>query len=159
MEVMSEVIIKEYEPAFAGAYKQLNLEWIEQYFVVEQHDREQLDNPDEYIISKGGYILFALYDKEVVGTCALIRTGECEFEMAKMAVSPRFQGKKIGRLLGEAILEKSRSLGAERVWLESNRVLETAVNLYRKLGFREIPMGDTLYARADIKMEKWLVND
>ena len=97
---MSEVIIKEYEPAFANAYKQLNLEWIKQYFVVEQHDREQLDNPDEYIISKGGYILFALYDKEVVGTCALIRTGEKEFEMAKMAVSPLFQGKKIGKILG-----------------------------------------------------------
>ena len=150
---MSAISIVGYQDAFAEDYKRLNLQWIEKYFRVEQHDLEQLDDPGEYIIWKGGYILFALDENKVVGTCALIRTGPAEFEMAKMAVDPAAQGKQIGKLLGLAAIEKARAEGAKRIWLESNRILTTALNLYLKLGFVEIPLGETPYQRADIRME------
>jgi len=42
------------------------------------------------------------------------------------------------------------------VWLESNRILTTALNLYIRLGFVEVPITSTPYARADIRMEIWL---
>ncbi len=152
-ETMNVVSVVDYREEYATDYKRLNIQWIERYFRVEEHDLEQLDNPNEYIISKGGYILFALYNEKVVGVCALIRTGALEFELAKMAVDPALQGKQIGKKLGQAAIEKARSAGAKRVWLESNRILQPALNLYYKLGFTEIPVGDTLYARANIKME------
>jgi putative acetyltransferase len=150
---MDEVTIVDYQAQYAPDFKRLNLEWIEKYFIVEDHDREQLDNPDTDIISKGGYILFALVDNCTAGTCALIKTGDDEFELAKMAVSPGMQGKQVGKKLGQAILDRAASIGAKRVWLESNRILEPAINLYKKLGFVEIPVSYTPYARADIKME------
>jgi putative acetyltransferase len=150
---MSEVTLCRYDKRYAEDYKRLNLEWIEKYFVVEEHDVEQLSNPEEYIIDKGGEILFAVYEEEVAGVCALIKTGEDEFELAKMAVAPHFQGKQVGYKLGLYTIETAKLLGAKRIWLESNRILKPAINLYIKLGFKEIPVTDTPYTRADIKME------
>lgn len=150
---MEEITIVQYDEKYAPDFKQLNIEWIEKYFVVEPHDLEQLSNPTPYIINKGGYIVFALHNGKAVGTCALIKTGEQEFELAKMAVSPVMQGKQVGKLIGLAVIEKAKEAGAKRIWLESNRILTPAINLYRRLGFVEIPSTGSLYARADIKME------
>ena len=101
---LNEVTILSYQPKYAEDYKQLNLAWIEKYFKVEEHDIEQLDNPDAYIISKGGYILFAKYDGAIVGTCALIKTDDSEYELAKMAVSPKMRGKGYGDQLMKATI-------------------------------------------------------
>jgi GNAT superfamily N-acetyltransferase len=153
---MTEINIVDYQPAFAADYKRLNVEWIQQYFQIEEHDLEQLNNPEEYIISRNGYILFAVEGERVVGTCALIKTGPDEFEMAKMAVVPDMQGKQIGKKLGLAAIKKAADAGAQRIWLESNHILKPALNLYIQLGFVQIPVGDTPYARADVKMEMFL---
>lgn len=150
---MEEITITGYDPKYASDFKQLNLEWIEKYFTVEAHDLEELDNPDESIISKGGYILFALYNEKVVGTCALIKTAAREYYLAKMGVTPALQGKQVGKKLGLAAIEKAKACGARRIWLESNRILVPAISLYRRLGFVEIPVDHTPYARADIRME------
>lgn len=151
-----EISIVHYEEIYASDYKKLNLAWIEKYFIVEEHDLEQLDNPREYIIGKGGFIIFATYNNAIVGTCALIKTGDKEYEMAKMAVAAGFQGKQIGKKIGQAIINLARALNADRIWLESNRRLIPALTLYSKLGFVEIPMTGSPYARADIRMELWL---
>ncbi len=153
---MNEMTFSNYKPQFANDFKQLNLEWIAKYFTVEEHDVEQLSNPESYIINKGGEVLFAILDEKVIGTCALIKTSETEFEMAKMAISPNYRGLHIGYKLGEYFKEKAKQMGAKRIWLESNRVLTPAISLYNKLGFKEIPIDYTPYARADIRMELWI---
>jgi GNAT superfamily N-acetyltransferase len=153
---MSEVTIVGYEPKYAPDFKSLNVEWIQKYFTVEAHDLMELENPEEFILSKGGHILFAKWGEEIAGTCALIKTGEHEFYLAKMGVAPAFQGKQIGKLLGIAAIDRAKAEGAKRVWLESNRALVPAINLYLRLGFVEIPIEATPYARADIRMELWL---
>lgn len=120
---------------------------------MEEADHKSLGDPQGYILDKGGYILMAEYNQEIVGTCALINDGNGVFELAKMAVSPKAQGRKIGKLLGEAAIQKAREAGAAKVYLVSNRRLETALNLYKRLGFTEVPMPPSIYERADIKME------
>lgn len=147
------VQILDFEPQHAVMFKALNEEWITQYFVMEEADHKSLGNPQSYILDKGGYILMASYGGEIVGTCALIKEEGNVFELAKMAVSPKAQGLKIGKQLGEAAIRKARAAGATKVYLVSNRRLETALNLYRRLGFVEVPMPPSIYARADIKME------
>ena len=154
-DTLNQTRILEYEPGLAGYFKQLNIDWIEKFFKVEPHDLEQLDNPDHYIIDKGGYIFFVECNGEIAGTCALIKTGEKEYELAKMGVSEKFQGKQLGKKLGIAAVEKAKELEATKLWLESNRRLTTALNLYRSLGFVEVPSIETPYARADIRMEMW----
>ncbi|MBC8046876.1 MAG: GNAT family N-acetyltransferase [Fimbriimonadaceae bacterium] len=151
--MQSEIIIHEYKPEFAKYFYQLNKAWIEKYFVMEELDHKSLEGPEEYIIDKGGYILFAEYDDMIVGCCALIKMSEKVYELAKMAVDPSAQGKHIGLIIGEAIIKKAKSIGAKKLFLESNTKLTPAINLYRKVGFKEIPHHPSEYSRSNIQME------
>ncbi len=149
-----EVTIVPYQPQYKKAFKALNKEWISTYFEMEEADHKALDNPEEYILDKGGQILVALYQGEPVGVCALIKMNgsEYDFEMAKMAVSPKVQGKSIGWLLGQAVIRTARELGASTIYLESNTMLKPAINLYYKMGFKKVAGLPTPYKRCNIQM-------
>lgn len=149
------VEIVHYDTKYQSAFKSLNEEWISNYFEMEESDYKALDNPEEYIISRGGKILVALYKGEPLGVCALIKMDDpdYDYEMAKMAVSPKAQGKNIGWLLGQAIINTVKDLGASKIYLESNTILKPAINLYYKLGFQKISGRPTPYKRANIQME------
>lgn len=150
-----DVQIVDFEPQYLDAFKSLNIEWISTYFEMEEADYKALDNPQEYILDKGGKIFVALYQNEPVGVCALIKMNNptYDFEMAKMAVSPNAQGKNIGFLLGQAIVNSARELGANKIYLESNTILKPAINLYYKLGFQKVYGLATPYKRCNIQME------
>ncbi|WP_343685794.1 GNAT family N-acetyltransferase [Chryseobacterium gleum] len=154
-DIKNEVKIIVYEPQYKGAFKALNEEWIKKFFVMEPGDYKLLDHPEEEILDKGGHIAFALLDGEVVGTCALVKTEDdpLTFELSKMAVSPKAQGKKLGYLLGNALVEKAKELKAEKVFLVTNSILVPAIKLYEKLGFIHTPIGHAEYDRADVRME------
>ena len=149
----SQVEIVDFQAVWQPAFRQLNEEWITKYFRMEESDYKALDHPQEYILDKGGHIYMALYKGEPVATCALIPMDDGAFELAKMAVSPRAQGLGIGYLVGKACIEKARSLGAPRVYLESNTALKPAINLYHKLGFRKAAGPPSPYERCNIQME------
>ncbi|WP_459211136.1 bifunctional helix-turn-helix transcriptional regulator/GNAT family N-acetyltransferase [Aquimarina rhabdastrellae] len=150
-----EVEIIEYTTEHHTAFKQLNKEWIERYFKMEDADRKALDNPEDYIINKGGAILVAIENGTILGVCALIKMQDkkYDYELAKMAVSPLAQGKGVGYLLGKAIIEKAKSLHASHIYLESNTILKPAISLYKKLGFQKIVGHYTPYQRCNIQME------
>lgn len=151
----AKVEIVDYKPEYHEVFRSLNVEWISTYFEMEESDYKALDNPKNYILDKGGHILVALYEGEPLGVCAIIKMndGEYDFELAKMAVSPKAQGKNIGFLLANAIIEKAKSLGASKIYLESNTILKPAINLYHKLGFQKVAGKPTPYARCNIQME------
>ncbi len=155
-----DVEIVEYQEKYQGAFKSLNEEWISTYFEIEEADRKALDNPKSYILDKGGKIFVALYKNEPVGVCSLIKMDDAnyEYELAKMAVSPAIQGKSIGWLLGLAVVNAAKELGASKLYLESNTELKPAINLYHKLGFKKIVNRSTPYARCNIQMELTLIN-
>ena len=121
---------------------------------MEESDTIVLNDPYTHILSGGGAILVAVYKNEFVGTCALINEDHGDYELTKMAVDENLRGLQIGYHLGIATLEKAEMLGAKKVILHSNRKgSAAAINLYYKLGFKEIPLGNAPWARADIKME------
>jgi len=146
------VEIIDYQPEHAKDFKRFNIEWIAKYFTVEPADLKTLDHPEENVINPGGAIVMARYKDDIVGTCALVKIGD-EYELAKMAVVPAAQGKNIGRLLGEAIIEKARQRGAKKLLIQSNTALEAAINLYYKLGFKKIVGLPSPYKKCNIQME------
>ena len=148
------VKIVDYNPTYQQAFRDLNVEWISKYFKMEAADHQALDHPQSYILDKGGHILVALYQDQPVGVCALIKKDHpvFDYELGKMAVSPAAQGKNIGFLLGKAILDKARELGARNVFLESNTLLKPAISLYYKLGFEKISGYPSPYERSNIQM-------
>lgn len=149
-----DVEIVDYDPNYQEVFKSLNVEWISNYFELEETDLKALDHPQEYILDKGGRILVALYKGEPLGVCALIKMNdpEYDYEMAKMAVCPKAQGKSIGWLLGKAIIQTAKDLGGSKIYLESNTALKPAINLYYKLGFQKLSDRPTPYKRANIQM-------
>lgn len=149
---MAEVSIKLYEPKYKQDFIRLNKEWINTYFELEKSDLEILENVED-IISNGGQIFIALSSKGVVGCCALVTHKDSKtYELAKMAVSPAVQGSGIGRLLGEALVGYARKSGIKRLFLEGNTKMEASIILYRKLGFKEVPIDNSAYKRCNIMM-------
>ena len=54
-ETNALVEIVDFAPAHQEAFKRLNVEWIEQHWVLEEADRLALDHPDRYILEPGGH--------------------------------------------------------------------------------------------------------
>jgi ribosomal protein S18 acetylase RimI-like enzyme len=105
-------------------------------------------------VAPGGEIFFVVDDGAVHGTCALVPHGPGVFELAKMAVSPAARGRGYGEMLMRAAIAHARGAGARRLILVSNTRLVPAIRLYRKYGFRDVPLDPGVeYARADIQLE------
>lgn len=150
---MDKIEIINYSEKYKDYFKTLNYEWIQRFFVVEPTDEYTLSNPVESIIDKGGFIYFAKFNAEIIGTFALIKIDNTTFEIAKMAVTETYQNRGIGKMLMDTAIQKAKELNIERLILYSNTNLTTAVNMYFKYGFRVIPKSDFHNNRANIKME------
>lgn len=149
-----DINIINFKPEFSNYFYELNIEWLQTYFVVEPFDEEVLSKPQQYIIDKGGHIFFAKLNDEIVGTVALMPKDDT-FELTKMAVSPNYRGYKIGQhLMQHSINFAKDTLQLSNIILYSNTVLENAIHIYRKYGFIEIPVEENSpYERSDIKMK------
>ena len=152
MDVTDTVEILDYQPEHQPWFENINRLWIEKYFAMEPIDFEVLQHPDVHIIDHGGNILMVSLNKEIVGTVALKFVQPSVFELTKMGVLDKYQGKKLGKALLLAAIDRAKQLGAHKVILYSNTKLEIAITMYRKLGFYEVPL-DGPYKRSNIKME------
>ena len=148
--------ILEYTDETSSYIRDLNYEWLQKYFEVEPNDILQLNYPQREIIDKGGRIYYASFDKLIAGTATLIVVSPGVYELGKMAVSEKMQGRGIAQKLLEHCIDKARELKASKMILYSNTKLHPAISLYRKFGFSEVPLVDSHYFRSDIKMEKSL---
>ena len=146
-----------YNEDLAEHFRDLNLQWLERYFRVEPKDKMLLEDSKKEIIDKGGYIFFGANNGTIVGCFALIKISETIFELGKMAVDPNYQGQMIGqRLLDHAILH-CRKNNVEKLILYSHTKLCSAIHIYKKIGFMEVPLEPfTPYERSNIKMELYL---
>lgn len=152
---MAEVVT--YREEYRADFERLNRAWIEQYFMLEEADREVFRDPTVSIIRPGGQIFFVVETGKVFGTCAVIPHEPGVYEIAKMAVSPQARGKGYGDMLMDATVEFSRRAGATRIVIVSNTVLAPAIKLYEKHGFVRVPLDEhERFARANIRLERIL---
>ena len=153
---VAEISIRQFQSGDAAAFRRLNEEWITRFFRIEPKEEPILADPQATILDSGGRIFFATAGERCIGCCGLIRLNEKEFEVAKMAVEPSYQGAGIGRRLLQAVIEEARRAGAHRLYLETNHVLTPAIRLYQSLGFTHIDPSRIIpsaYARADVYLE------
>ncbi len=143
-----------FELQYAKLFRDLNLQWIQEKFVVEPKDRTLLENCKKYIIETGGHIFFAEYNGDIAGCFAFIKLNNEVYELGKMAVDPNYQGIKIGQKLLDFAINFAKKEGWHKLVLYSSTQLDTALHIYKKYGFKEVPMDpDSQYIRSDIKME------
>lgn len=151
--MQNNVTIIPFTDALAANFAVLNKAWLTKYFEIEPLDDKMLGNPVKYYINEGGFIYFALLNGEIAGTIALLKVSDTIFELSKMAVDEKFQGRKIGNKLIDYVLQEGRRLELERIILYSNTLLGPAIHLYEKFGFKEVIGFKSEYKRANIKME------
>ena len=153
--------IRAYQPSDRQAVVELNLDWIEEFFSVEDTDRKQLEGLETTILSRGGRIVVAELDGRVVGTGAIVpphhqpNDGRKWLEIIKMATEKEHRRKGIGGAVLKRLKIEARAMGADAIWLETNSVLESGVRLYASLGFRHLDPDDwwpTPYARCNVQM-------
>ena len=149
----SDIELVEYEAKYKDDLKSLSYEWLNKYNLFEDEDELILNNPDEYILKKGGYIFFARYQSDIIATFSLIPGSNNTFELAKLAVTEEYQGKGIAKILIEKAISIAKREEAEKIILYSNSKLKKAYKLYKKYGFYDINVNESKYETADVKME------
>lgn len=148
-----DIAIIDFKNGLEEPIKRLNYEWLERYFRLEDSDIKSLADPKAEIIDKGGFIFYATYHDEIVGTVSLLKKADAVYELGKMAVTEKAQGLGIGKILIEHCLDFARNRQIQKLILYSNTQLGSAIHLYRKYGFEEVELESGLYERANIKME------
>ena len=135
----------------------LNKAWIEESWRLEDSDKKDLLNPDK-IVENGGQVFFALENKIVIGTVAMIKSSDYRFELAKMTVQEDFRVKGIANMLMNECLKFAKQNNAREIFLISNDSLIIARNLYDKYGFNEVRLDSQKYDRGNVKMSLKITN-
>ncbi|MCR4748269.1 MAG: GNAT family N-acetyltransferase [Lachnospiraceae bacterium] len=119
--------LEAYELNIPGtAYFDENLAHLSQFYISDKDSR---------------FYLIAENDGEVVGGVGLDRLEfmeECA-ELQKLYLKDNMKGNGFGYKLVEKIEEKARQLGYKKMYLETHTNLKTAIHVYKKCGYVQIP--------------------
>jgi putative acetyltransferase len=86
-----------------------------------------------------GRLLLAEHEGQLAGCVALHKWEAGICEMKRLYLRPSFRGKGFGRVLAETVIAEARDIGYQRMRLDTiEPIMKDAVEMYRKLGFREI---------------------
>ena len=156
---MTKISFKKFSKIDSEKFKSLNLEWLNRYFKVEPIDELVLNNPKREIIDKGGFIFMIEKNSDIIGTFAFIKISEKIYEFSKMAIIPDERGNGYGNKAMKFLIQFAKNKKWLRLILYSNTKLKNSIHLYRKYGFKEIPIEKNLiYSRGNIKMELSLIH-
>jgi len=101
-----------------------------------------------------GILLIARRGDHAAGCIALrkLRTGICE--MKRLYVRPDDRGRGLGRMLVERLIAEARAHGYELMRLDTiESAMKDAVELYRRMGFKEIAPYSTIPIESALWME------
>ena len=121
-----------------------------------QHYDDELRRLETKYAPPGGRLYLLLRGNEAAGCVALRRIDGQRGELKRLYVRPAFRGKGLGRLLAERIINDAREIGYSQLLLDTMPCLTAARQLYRELGFYEIPcyndspLDDTVFLRLDL---------
>jgi putative acetyltransferase len=128
-------------PAQVAQARELFLEYAQSLGVnlCFQNFEEELSGLPGHYAPPEGRLLLAECDGQLAGCAALHpwEPGICE--MKRLYLRPSFRGKGLGRVIAEKIIAEARTIGYQRMRLDTIApIMKDAVEMYRKLGFREI---------------------
>jgi putative acetyltransferase len=122
-----------------------------------QNFNAELDSFPKHYSPPAGCLFLALSQSQPIGCVGLryFEKGICE--MKRLYVRPNFREKNAGRQLAEAAIKAGKTLGYERMRLDTLPSMEIAHQLYKSLGFVEIgpyrhnPIEGVLYLELRLK--------
>lgn len=118
-------------------------------------DRE-LQHIDREYNDPEGVLLLAMDEGQAVACIGVRKFDDGVAELKRMYVDPHYRGHRLGRRLLEAALVEAGLLGYKSIRLDTVPTMQSAIALYRSLGFREIgayrfnPIAGALYMEKDL---------
>jgi len=104
-----------------------------------QNFEQELAGLPGHYAPPGGRLLLAEYEGQLAGCVALRQWQPRVCEMKRLYLRPSFRGKGLGRALAEKIIAEARNAGYQHMRLDTiEPIMKDAVEMYRKLGFKEI---------------------
>jgi len=123
-----------------------------------QDFESELANLPGYYAPPGGclYIVTDKHSQALVG-CVALRSEQGErCEMKRLYVREAWRGHGLGRYLAGLCLEEAARLGYRHMCLDTIGSLKSARQLYKSMGFKEIPayyenpLNDVIYMEKDL---------
>lgn len=112
--------------------------WLGINLCFQNYEKELAELPGEYA-PPGGRLLLALDNDLGAGCVALRSLGNGTCEMKRLFVRPAYRGERLGWNLAESIVNEARSIGYERIRLDTlPGKMDRAIAMYRVLGFKDI---------------------
>ncbi len=97
------------------------------------------------------------YDNDIVVGCVAIRKLEKNIcEMKRLYIKDEYHGCGYGMILVDRIIHESKLIGYQYMRLDTIDKLSSAINLYKKIGFKTIPpyydtpLPDTTFWELDL---------
>ncbi len=113
------------------------LDWLGLDLSFQDIDRELAGFAAMYSPPRGCFLL-ARVGAALAGGAGLRPFAEGICEMKRLFLPDRFRGLGLGRLLCLRLIEEARSLGYERMRLDTLARMQAALQLYKEIGFTEI---------------------
>ena len=121
-----------------------------------QNIDDELKDPAKKYTAPEGELLVAVEGEDVLGTIAYHKHSDTRCEMKRLYVKPSCRGMKLGEKLIEELIAHARQAGYKEMVLDTIVPLQSAIHLYKKLGFTECEpyyhnlMPDVLYFRKEL---------
>ncbi len=114
-------------------------EWLDFDLCFQGFEEELAELPGKYVPPAGGLWL-ARVGTDVAGVVGLRPLEEGVCELKRLWIRPDFRGHGLGRALTETAIAAALAAGHTAMRLDTvGSIMDRAADLYRKLGFREIP--------------------
>lgn len=129
-----------YDPKYRDSFIEMNTEWITKMFVMEDIDRRILEGVDE-MVAKGARVYFAIDEAGEPLACCMIQPLEVgEWEIAKFCARGMSSGTGAGSACLKACMDFAQEERIPRIVIVTNHRCEAAIHIYRKFGFRDMPV-------------------
>ena len=126
-----------------------------EYLAIQNFDEEILHLEHKYG-PPGGRLYLAYCDQRLAGCIALRQLDETRCEMKRLYVRSAFRHNHIGSILVDRLIADAKAIGYQELLLDTFPFLDTAIRMYQKRGFYEIPkyndspMESTIYMKLDL---------
>lgn len=119
-------------------------------------DQELANLPGDYA-PPCGRLLLVRVDDQIAGCIALRKLDDSTSEMKRLYLRPEFRGRGLGESIVQTLIHEAKLIGYSNIRLDTiPGRMDQAINLYRSIGFKEIPayydtpFDDTLYMELDL---------
>ena len=125
-------------------------------FLMMQNYEEELLHPEQKYRPPTGRLYLAYCDQQLAGCIALRQLDEGRCELKRLYVRAAFRRHRIGSILVNRLIADAKAIGYQQLLLDTFPFLDTAIRMYQKRGFYEIPkyndspMESTIYMKLDL---------